>query len=121
MEVTSPTKVVSLTIASGAAVSQAFPLMDFIGGKIIVPSEWTDANIGFKVCDSQDGTFVIACKDDGTPIQISGVTTNASKAYKIPNELFPAHHVKLWSKSTTAATTTDTNQGAARSLTVMLK
>lgn len=112
---------INLTIANGAAISGAFNMSDHLLGLVIVPAEWTDANIGFKVCDVSGGTFVIACDKTGSPIQIAGITTNASKAYAIPTELFPGMWVKLWSKSTTAATTTDTNQGAARSLVVILK
>lgn len=110
-----------LTIANNEAVSDAFNMTDFTLGTVIVPGTWTDANIGFKICNSSGGTFVIACDDTGVPIQISGVTTNASKAYAIPTKLFPNMWVKLWSKNTTAATTTDNNQGGARSLVVILK
>ena len=110
-----------LTIAESAAVTQAFWMGDHIGGHVIVPAAWTAANIGFKICDSETGTFVIAKTEAGVPIQISAVLTSQSDSFKIPNELFPVSWVKLWSKSTTAATETDVNQAAARSLTVILK
>ena len=110
-----------LTIANNEALSEAFNVSDFVLGMVVVSDTWTDANIGFLICNTASGTFVIACKEDGTPIQISGITTNASKAYRIPIELAPGMWVKLWSKSTTAATTTNTNQGGARTLKVILK
>lgn len=110
-----------VTIANNAALSEAFNMSDFVLGTVIVSGVWTDANLGFKVCDTAGGTFVIACDKTGSPIQISGITTDASKSYAIPTELWPNMWVKLWSKSTTAATITDTNQGAARTLTVVLK
>jgi hypothetical protein len=116
-----PPTTLTLTIANNEALSTAFNVDDWIGGLVVVPSAWTDANIGFKVAESSDGTYVILCTDAGVPIQISGITTNASKAYKIPTDIFPARWVKLWSKNTTAATTTDNNQGAARTLKVVLK
>lgn len=101
----------NLTIADGAAVSDA----------VIIPTSWTDANMGFKVCDTPTGTFVPLKTDAGVPVQISSITTDAAYGYKIPNDIFPARWVKLWSKSTTAATVTDTNQSGAISITVMLK
>lgn len=121
MEVTSPSKTQTVVIANNTAISNVITAINQLSGFIIVPAAWTDANIGFKICDTQGGTFVIACDDTGTPIQVSGITTNASKAYRIPSELFPAHYLQLWSKSTTSATITDTNQGAERSLVVILK
>lgn len=111
----------TLTIASGAALSGVFDFRAFANGVVIVPGTWTDANLGFYVCDTVDGTFVPLVDDAGAPIQISGIATNKSKAYALPDQLFPCKFVKLWSKSTTAATETDTNQGAARSLVVMKK
>jgi hypothetical protein len=111
----------NLTIANGAAVSTAFNTSDFIGGIVIIPTSWTDANMGFKVCDTEGGTFVALKDDDGAPVQIAAITTDAPFAYKIPNEIFPAMWVKLWSKSTTAATVTDTNQSGDITITVMLK
>lgn len=111
----------SLTIAQGAAISDAYDFRRFIGGHVIVPGTWTAANIGFKVCDTIDGTYVTACDKTGAPIQISGVATGASKSYKIPDDLFPAAFVKLWSKDLTAATETDNNQAGARALKVILK
>lgn len=111
----------SLTIANGTAISDAYDFRRYIGGHVVVPGTWTAANIGFKVCDTVDGTYVIACDKTGAPIQISSVATGASKSYKIPDELFPAAFVKLWSKDTTAATETDNNQAGARALKVVLK
>lgn len=111
----------NVTIANGAAISEAIDVRECVGGFVIVPGAWTDANIGFQVCDTSSGTFVALKDKTGSPLQIASITTNASFAYAIPTEAFPAMFVKLWSKSTTAATTTDTNQGAARSLTVILK
>lgn len=117
-----PPKTEGLTISINTAITTAaFSMAEFVGGFVIVPSAWTAANIGFKICDTYDGTYVIARDETGVPIQISSITTNASYAYQIPTDLFGAIWVKLWSKNTTAATITDTNQGAERSLTVILK
>ena len=121
MAVQQPPTALTVTIADGAAISGAFDLTDFIGGIVIIPDSWTDANMGFKVCETQTGTFVILRDNTGVPVQISGIITNAANAYKIPDDIFPARWVKLWSKNTTAATVTDNNQTGAISPVVMLK
>lgn len=113
--------VVSVTIAESAALSGAFDMRRYIGGHVIIPSTWTAANIGFQVCDTVDGTYVIAKDKTGSPIQISTVPTGQACSLAIPTELFPVAFVKLWSKSSTAATETDTNQAGARALKVVLK
>lgn len=112
---------VSLTIAINTALSEAFDMSRYIGGLVFVDGTWTAGNIGFKVCDTVDGTYVIALDKSGVPIQISTVNTGRAGAYAIPTELFPAPFVKLWSKSATAATETDVNQAAARAMKVVLK
>jgi hypothetical protein len=120
MGITSAFKVV---IADDAAISNAFSMAEWISGIITVPSGWTAANVGFQVCDTESGTYTILREDDADqPIQIVSVSTSAARSYKIPNDVFPANWVKLWSKSTTAATETDVNQtGGPLSITVMLK
>lgn len=110
-----------LTIANGAALSDAFSMEVNIGGQVYVPSAWTAGNIGFKISDTLAGTYDIALDDTGVPIQISTVNTGRAGWYAIPTKLFPAKYVKLWSKSATAATETDVNQAAARAMKVVLK
>lgn len=111
----------SATIASGAAETGEISMTIYAGGIVITPAAWTAANIGFKVSATSGGTFAILRDYLGAPVQISGIKTDGIRAYQIPDEVFAAGYVKLWSKSTTAATETDTNQAAARSLTVVLK
>ncbi len=121
MTVQQPPKFLSATIANNAAVSGVIDMRDFIGGIVIVDNSWSAANMGFKVCNTSDGTFVAVKDKDGTPLQIASITTDTSFAYCIPTELFPAMFVKLWSKSTTAATVTDVNQSGDAVVVVMLK
>ena len=121
MTVLQPPTTLPLTIAINTAISGAFLMDDFIGGFVLIPAAWDAANIGFQICSTETGTYVIAKDKDGSPIQIASVTTNASYWYAIPTTLFPARWVKVWSKSATAATVTDVNQTAARTLEVMLK
>lgn len=110
-----------LSIASGAALSGAFRAQEWLLGTVFVPNSWTDANVGFKVCDTASGTFVVAKDDEGSPLQISGINTTTGAAYAIPTSIFAFPYVKLWSKNTTAATETDNNQTGAKALTVVLK
>lgn len=113
---------ITQNIAINTAVAALpFDMSNYIGGMVITPTAWTAANIGFYVCDTVDGTYVIAKDKNGIPIQISTVATGAAGAYAIPVEIFSAKFVKLWSKNTTAATETDVNQAAARILRVMIK
>jgi len=115
-------KTVSLTIGSALAETEEFDATGFPGGMVhLAGTVWTAANIGFKVSPTSGGSFAILYDYLGAPVQISGVGTAISGAYQIPDEFFPAGFVKLWSKSTTAATITDTNQGDARAITVVLK
>jgi hypothetical protein len=118
-----PPTVLTVTIADDAAISGAFYVAPFIGGIVTIPAAWVAANMGFKVSDREDGTYTILREDDtDQPVQIQYVSTSTAKSYKIPNEIFPALWVKLWSKSATAATETDVNQsGGPLSITVMLK
>lgn len=113
--------VVYPTVANGAAITEAIPFHEYAGGLVTIPAAWTDANLGFQVCDTEAGTYVKMKDKAGDPVQIESITTNATFAYEIPPEVFGAHYLKLWSKSSTSATTTDTNQGAARSLVLTMK
>ncbi len=110
----------TLTIAANAATSGSFQFEQYAGGMVIVPSAWTAANIGFQVSED-NSTFVILRDYTGVPVQISGIKTDGGRAYAMPAEMFSARFCKLWSKSTTTSTETDTNQASARSLIILLK
>lgn len=111
----------TLTIADGAAISQALWMGSWAGGYVLIPDSWTAANMGFQVSEAEAGTFAILRDESGSPVQISGILTTGARAYALPAELFGALWVKLWSKSTTAATETDANQTGAISPIVVLK
>jgi len=111
--------VIAAAIANGAALSSAIGMADFDGGMLVTPAAWTAAAIAFKVCDTVDGTFVPLRGASGAVVEITNVVTNAAAAYPLPTELSGAQFFKIWSE--TAGAGTDVNQGAARSLTVILK
>lgn len=121
MNISRESTIIPLTIANGTALSDAFFFGSSDKGMVLIPSVWTDANIGFKVSTTQTGTFVhLEHHDSAEPVQIGNIPTTASIWKEFPPEV-QGVWIKLWSKSTTAATETDTNQGAARSLTVVVK
>ena len=105
-----------LTIANGAATSDAFEMSNHAGGIILMPAAWTAASIGFKVSDSPTGAYYPLYDANGSLVQISGPA--ASQAHTIPAEVFAAAWVKLWSQDGSA---NDANQSAPRTLGVILK
>jgi hypothetical protein len=108
----------SAAIANNAAISGAIDNRAASGGSVITPAAWTDANIGFKVCATVDGTFVPLRDQTGALVQITSVQTSEADAYPLPDELFGCLFFKLWSCT---AAGVDTNQGAARTLTIVQK
>lgn len=105
------------TIAKSAALGSAVSLEGHQSGYVIMPTAWTAASLGFKVCDTEDGTYVILRGIDGVPLQIAGIVADAANAYKIPDDVFNgAIWVKPWSKHATAETITDIDQVAARTI-----
>jgi hypothetical protein len=111
----------TVTILNGEAVSGAFWMGPYAGGYVLIPTSWTDANMGFQVSEAEAGTYVYLRDDAGAPVQISTILTSGARAYALPAELFGCMWVKLWSKSTTAATETDNNQTGDISPTLVLK
>lgn len=109
----------SVTIASGAALSEAMDLGRWVGdaGLVGVPSAWTAANLGFKVSDAIDGTYSPLRDDTGAIVEVSGIQTGAAAWYKLPEGLRGARFVKLWSQNSGS----DANQAAARSLVMVVK
>ena len=107
-------KRVTVTIASGAALSEAIPVGDLVAdaGLVIMPGTWTAANLGFKVADVENGVYVPLRDETGTLVEISGIQTGAAGAYKLPASLRGAPYVKLWSESSGS----DANQAGARSI-----
>ena len=110
------TKVQTMTIANGAALSDAFDMRDYAGGHVYMPAAWTAANIGFKVCPSSGGTYLPLYDASGAIIEIASPAVD--KAFQFPRDLFAATFVKLWSQDGAGA---DTNQAAARTLIIELK
>lgn len=109
----------TVTIANGAAVSDAFDYGPYIAGGLITPAAWTAADIGFYVSDAEAGTYVLLEDVDDAVVKITGLTTNASNARPFPEELLGWQWVKLASLNT--STGAAENQGGARSIKLVMK
>jgi hypothetical protein len=114
--------VFDVVIENGAAVSSDFEFGWAAGGAIVVgAAAWTAANIGFQFSNDRIN-WIIARDESGVALQISNVDTTNGRGYAIPEKAFGfGRFVRLWSKNTSSGTETDINQGAQRTLTVMLK
>jgi hypothetical protein len=107
-------------IAAGAALSAAIDLREMAGGILKNDGEdWTAADIVFDVCEKEDGVFTTLKDETGTAVKISGLSTTAAEARKLPDELFAARWVKL--RSVGVGTVVSENQTAAQSFSLILK
>lgn len=106
----------TVTIASGANLSDAIDFRSFAGGIVHMPAAWTAASIGFKVSSTMAGTYLPLFDDDDALVQIDSAAVD--QAYQINDAVFASSYVKLWSQDGSEG---DTNQAAARSLIVDLK
>ena len=110
--ITRRTAVYGLTIASGAALSEAFDFSRVAMGVVQLPADWTAADIGFQVSTAEAGTYVPLYDEDGALVEISSPA--ASQAHVLPVKTAGCLWVKLWSQSGGVSV----NQGADRALTV---
>lgn len=110
------TAVSTLTIeATEAVTDDVLDFRAFASGIIMMPDEWTAADIGFRVCDTADGTFLPLYNEEGDLVQIA--SPQEDRAYSLPPEVFAAHYVRLWSQDAGA----DEAQAAERVITLTLK
>lgn len=118
---------VDVIIANGAATSENIFKGDgeitargFRGLVVVTPAAWTAADIGFEA--SSDGSAWLPLMDNaGARVRITGVATSAARAYVAPSTAWGAGafpFVRLVSLNT--GTGANENQGAARTLTVVL-
>ena len=103
----------NLTIASGAAESDAVRAHGFTFFYVHMPAAWTAASLGFEV--SHDGvTYAPLYDADGNLVEI---TPAVDKAYVLPAEVAAAHYLKLWSQTSGSGV----NQAAAREIELVMK
>jgi len=110
---------VTMTIASGASLSDAIDMSAYASGEIIMPAAWTAADIGAHTSDAQAGTYqpkYDRYNELSADVSIDGPA--AARNYIIPQDWFSAQWLKLWSHDGTGS---NTNQGGDRSITLLLK
>ena len=111
-----------VTIASSGSLSDAVS-MEYAqarGVAVVVPSEWTAANIGFQV-SMDDSTYYKLFDKSGSRVKISGVGTATAGVYMAPSEAWCMgvwKYMKIESIDTSDGTAEA--QGAERVLSVTL-
>ena len=112
-------QVLKVTIANGEALSGEIDLRDFAAGIVYMPAAWTAADLGVKVAHTSGGTFQpLKDASNGYDTTVSIDAVVASACYHLPEWVFAAQYIKLWSHNGSG---TDTHQAAARDIYVMLK
>lgn len=107
-------------IAAGAALSGVIDLREMAGGILKNDAtNWTAADIVFDVCEKSDGTFTTLKDESGTVVKLSGLSTTAAEARKLPDELFACAWCKL--RSVGVGTVVSANQTNAQSFSLMMK
>lgn len=119
-----PVKFYSLTIANDAATSSAFPFNGQRVVGVIVPSAWTAADISFEI-EYPSGTWVKVVNRAGALYKLTGVATTASEMQLVSGDANQADVVISGPGSgrvvsTNTASEADANQGAARTVVVVL-
>ena len=111
---------ITLTIANGAAATEQFETLGYRVAAVISPAAWTAADFSFEV-ENGSGTFVKVTDAAGALLKITGVATAASE-YMIMPEIGDALVSPRMMKvvSTNTASEADVNQGAARTVIVVL-
>lgn len=106
--------------ASGSESAGPIDMRGFAGGMVKIPAAWTAADLAFKVCESAGGTYAPLKDDDNDAlIKITNIETAASYWYPIPDQVFSAPYVKLYSIDT--ADESAEVQASARDIYVALK
>lgn len=107
----------TVTIATGASLSDAVNIENATMIGIIMPAAWTAANLTFQAAARETDTFANVYDDAGTEVS---VTADASRAIPIGTDLKALGSFRyLKIRSGTAAV--PVNQAAARVITLFLK
>ena len=114
----------SVAIASGAAVSAAFPFQGKRVVGVIVPSAWTAADITFDI-EYPAGTWIKVVNRAGAAYKFTGVATAASEFQLVSGDANQADVIitgPLAGRVVSTATASEANesQGADRTVVVVL-
>lgn len=105
-----------VTIANGTCESEPVHLDHFIYGALHLPSAWTAAEIAFKACPTEDGTYNPLIDTDGARVLCT--STGPSRVHVLPTEVRNVRYIKLHSVDGSLA---DADQGAKREIYLDLK
>ena len=98
------------TIANGENLSDAIPIKEARSGIIVVGSTMSGSSLSFQGCDTVNGTFLDI--ENGSSVPLAANITHAPIIVPIPSGAMTLNFLKIKSSS---------NEGAARSLTVIVK
>ena len=115
-------KVKTLTIANGGAVSGELDTEDLSVMGIIMPAAWTAADLGIQVTEKSGGTFVDLADQAGNRAKMTNIETATSQGRTFEDDalaLAPWRYMRFESINTSGEAAV--NQGAARTLIVLLK
>lgn len=104
-------------IANGASLSGEIDLQGFSLQAIVMPSAWTAANLTFQASDTSGGTFNNVHDDAGAEVTVTAAASRCIGLDAVARELDGLRYVKV--RSGTSGT--PVNQGAERTLTLLLK
>lgn len=85
---------------------------------ILMPAEWTAANIAFFACKTRCGTYVPMRDETGAALMVTGIATATSDEYTAPAKVCAGGpYMKLRSVAVGTDPTVAANQGADRTIT----
>ena len=118
------TTVYSLTISSGAAVSTVFPFQGRRVVGVIFPSAWTAADLTFDI-EHPAGTFIKVVDRAGAAYKLTGVATSAAEYHLTAGDANQGDIIITGPGSgrvvsTNTSSEADVNQGAERTVVVIL-
>ena len=117
-------RVVAVTISSGAATSEAFSFQGQRVIGVVVPSAWTAGDVSFEI-EYPSGTWVKVVDRAGALYKLTGVATRAAELHLTAGDANQADIIVVGTGdgrvvSTNTSSEADVNQGADRSVAVIL-
>lgn len=111
------TTTITVTIASGTALSAEIDLGTAQLAAIYMPAAWDAANISFQAATVSGGTYQDVYNDGGNEVVVVASASRCISVNAAAMSLAPLRYIKIRSGSTG----TPVNQTATRTLTLILK
>ena len=117
-------RIVAVTISSGAATSGAFAFQGQRVIGVVVPSVWTAGDVSFEI-EYPSGTWVKVVDRAGALYKLTGVATSAAEFHLTAGDANQADIIIMGTGngrvvSTNTSSEANVNQGADRSVAVIL-